>query len=359
LKHLGPCCIEYLTQLFNLSVSCTDLPAIWKAAAIVPVLKPGKPAGDSTSYHPISLLCPAAKTLERLLLPLITPALSENETQHGFAPGHSCTSALLPIATKVAIGFNDAKPARRSAMCAVDISKAFDCINHTLLIDQISSSDLYSNLVRWLAAYLRGRTASCVYRSKKSASMILHTGVPQGSVLSPALFNFFVSDCPNLADVLNSYADDFTVLESDADRDALSVKLQNSLTPIVKWASRKKLTIAPNKSQITLFTPWNRQFNVRPNISIDGVAVPLCKSPKTFDTMFSFKDHVAAIAAKATQRINILKAVCGTLCGHDKETLMITYKLCGCSLVPKLQALQRGKAAVHTELGFESGHWLP
>jgi hypothetical protein len=228
LKQLGVRCIEYLTQLFNLSVSCADLPAIWKAATIVPVLKPGKPAGDSTSYRPISLLCPAAKTLEQLLLPLITPALSKSETQHGFASNHSCTSALLPIATKEAIGFNNAKPAWRSAMCAVDISKAFDCINHTLFLDQISSSDLHSNLVRWLAAYLRGRTASCVYGSKKSASMILYTGVPQGLVLSP------VSDCPNLVDVLTSYADDFTVLESDADLDALSEKLQNSLTPIVE-----------------------------------------------------------------------------------------------------------------------------
>jgi hypothetical protein len=140
----------------------------------------------------------------------------------------------------------------------------------------------------------------------------------------------FVSECPNLADVLTSYADNVSVLESDADLDVLSEKLQNSLTSIVEWASRKKLTLVPNKSQITLFTHWNRQFNVRPDVSIDGIAVPLCKTPKipgvTFDTMFSFKDHVVAIAAKATQRLNILKAVCGSTWGHDKETLLITYK---------------------------------
>jgi hypothetical protein len=215
-------------------------------------------------------------------------------------------------------------------MCAVDISKAFDCINHPVLLAQITSSDLHSNLVRWLAAYLRGRTASCVYGSKKSTSMILQTGVPLGSVLLLALFNFFVSDCPNLADVLSSYADDFTTLESDSDLNAFSRKLQNSLTPIVEWASRKKLTIALNKSQVTLFTPWNRQFNVRPDITIDGVEVPICRTPKilrvTFDTMFSFKDHVAAIAAKAMQRLNILKAVCSSAWGHDKETLLITYE---------------------------------
>jgi hypothetical protein len=86
--------------------------------------------------------------------------------------------------------------------------------------------------------------------------MILHSGVPQGSVLSPALFNFFVSDCPALADILTSYADDFSVLESDADLEALDRKLQEALAPITDWASRKKLTIAPAMSQVT---PWMKQ----------------------------------------------------------------------------------------------------
>jgi hypothetical protein len=152
LKHIGPRCIEYLTNLFNLSISNADLPALWKAAVIVPILKPGKPANQSSSYRPISLLCPAAMVLERLLLPLITSALPKSSSQHGFAPQYSCTMALLPITTRVATGFNAPKPARRSAMCAVDISKAFDAINHSLLLEQISNSELHSNIVRWLAA---------------------------------------------------------------------------------------------------------------------------------------------------------------------------------------------------------------
>jgi hypothetical protein len=124
-----------------------------------------------------------------------------------------------------------------------------------LLIDQISNSTLHPILVRWLAAYLCGQTASCAYGAAKSTSMILRTGVPQGLVLSPALFNFFVSDCSELADILASYANDISALESDTDLDAPSKSLQNCLTPITEWACHKKVTIAPAKSQVTLFTP--------------------------------------------------------------------------------------------------------
>jgi hypothetical protein len=103
LKHLGHQSVEFFTNLFNLSVGNADLPAMWKAALIVRVLKPGKPANVGSSYRPISLLCPAAKVLERLFLPSVTAYLPKSVSQHGFSPLHSCTSALLPIATRVAI----------------------------------------------------------------------------------------------------------------------------------------------------------------------------------------------------------------------------------------------------------------
>jgi hypothetical protein len=71
LKNLGPAGIRYLTELFNISVKDAVVPAIWKSAIVLTILKPGKPADQGTSYHPISLLCPAIKILERLLLPMI------------------------------------------------------------------------------------------------------------------------------------------------------------------------------------------------------------------------------------------------------------------------------------------------
>jgi hypothetical protein len=231
-------------------------------------------------------------------------------------------------------------------MCEIDISKAFDSIYHTLLLEQISNSSLHHNLVRWLAAYVRGCTACCIYGSAKLKPMILRSGVPEGSVLSPALFNFFVPDCLTLADILTLYADNFTAQEPDPDLVTLGRKLQDGVTPIIEWVARKKLSIALTKSQVTLFTPHNKKFGDRPAVTIDGIDVPLCKCPKilrvTFDTMFCFHKHILDIAAKAAQCLNLMKAVCGSSWGHSKEMLLLTFK-----------------ALVESVFSFAAAVWFP
>ena len=94
LKHLGPLGVEFLTAVFNLSLATAKVPSIWKLALVIPILKPGKPANKGSSYRPISLLCPAVKVLERLLLPTLNEHLSLASHQHGFRSQRSTTSAL-------------------------------------------------------------------------------------------------------------------------------------------------------------------------------------------------------------------------------------------------------------------------
>jgi hypothetical protein len=159
--------------------------------------------------------------------------------------------------------FNQNKPPTRTVVVALDISIAFDSVDHTLLLQQISDTAINSNVVRWLAAYLQRRTAFCLYQSCKSPSMIIHSGVPQGSVLSPSLFNFFVSDFPFLT-LSDSFADDFYVGESSSDSSVLTAALNKDMHQIKVWANKKELKIAPEKSSITLFTPDPHQANHHP-----------------------------------------------------------------------------------------------
>ena len=192
--------------------------------------------GLTSSYCPISLLSPCVKVLERLLLPSCREAFEFSDNQHGFRPLRSTSTALLPIVMQVTQGFNHAKPPLRTAVAAVDISKAFDAVHPELLLEKISSTPLHHNLVRWLNCLLRGRTASCLYNGVKSKHRVIHTGTPQGGVLSPLLFNLFVADCPVSTPIQPSFADDLYFCDSDSDVSLLGPRLSQALVPVSEWA---------------------------------------------------------------------------------------------------------------------------
>ena len=276
-----------------------------------------------------SLLCPASKILERLVLPLVTPSLAPAPTQHGYRPMHSAVTALLPLSNQVASGFNAKRGAPlRTATVSVDISKAFDAVDHTLLLQQICATDLHPNLVHWLATYLRGRQSRTIWQGQSSQWKNVKTGVPQGSVLGPVIFNFFVSDCPVGQP---SYADDFCISCSAVKIEDLEVGLQREMDAFCAWASTKNLKIAPSKSKITLFTPDKRgESQVVPRVLIDDQPLQLDKAPRylgvTFDTHFHFHVHADTVAAACKRKLNTLRALAGTSWGCSKETLLRTYK---------------------------------
>ena len=140
--------------------------------------------------------------LENLLLTLISPHIVLSDSQHGFRSVRSTTSALLPLVQQIATGFNQHYPIHRTVSMAVDFSKAFDTVNHTHLLTDIHNTTMTHNTIRWLTTYLRGRTAICKYNHTYSKPYPLHTGVPQGSVLSPLLFNLYVSSYPKQSNYL-------------------------------------------------------------------------------------------------------------------------------------------------------------
>ena len=330
LKHLGPLGIEYLTTLFNLSYQHANLPAIWKHAIILPILKPGKPKDQGTSYRPISILCPASKVLEKLMYNRINPHLPLADTQHGYRPGRSTVSALMPLTQQVVTGFNQIPHPRRTVTMAVDFSQAFDTVNHTALLRDLPNTTLPANDIRWLFTYLRGRTASCSYNRLESSKVILHQGVPQGSILSPLLFNHYVSTYPNSSELGTSYADDFNAGASHVDVDQAAVNLANHARDVSSWAQERNLIISARKSTVTLFTSQTQQHHDHPTVPLNGTPLPLEKNPKilgvTFDPHFYFHKHVEEIVKRAKPRLNILKLLTGTNWGQQKETILITNK---------------------------------
>ena len=162
LKNLGTLATEHLTTLYNDSFKSCRLPLIWKTSLVITIPKPGKDSSEGTPYRPISLLCPAAKVLEALILPSINEFLLPAKDQHGFRPRHSTTSALLQLTTDIETGFNQRKPPHRTVCVAV-----FDTVSHDTLISKIVGSSLSPAITRWLSFYLRGRQAATNFRGTK------------------------------------------------------------------------------------------------------------------------------------------------------------------------------------------------
>ena len=113
------------------------------------------------------------------------------DSKHRFHKMRSIISALLPLAHKVAAGYNQSKLPFWTVVMAIDLSKAFDPVNHTKLIEAINATSLHHNIIRWLSAYLRGRIASYRYKDARSPCHAVRAGVPQGWVTSPLLLIFF------------------------------------------------------------------------------------------------------------------------------------------------------------------------
>ena len=332
LKHLGPNGINFLTNLFNNSISQAIIPPLWKVGRIIPLLKPKKPADEGTSYRPISLLSPPAKILESILHSQIEASVDLADHQHGFRKGRSTTTALQEITDHIKTGLNMKKPANRTVLVAVDLSKAFDTVNHETLLREISELNLNANIKRWIFSYIRGRQTYVEFRGAKSRVRKMRQGVPQGGVLSPLFFNLYMAPMPPPPPPIKviTYADDGNALCSGPKIGPLCDQLNGYLDTLDTWFSAMNLQISAAKSMATIFTTFSNEAGMELPIHIKGKKVPTWKDPKilgvTLDPMMTFKYHAKNLKEKISSRNNILKALAGSSWGKEKEILLTTYK---------------------------------
>ena len=332
LKHLGPIAIDYLTKIYNLSINTNTIPQIWKTAKIIPIPKPNKNPQLGPSFRPISLLSPIAKTLEKIILPDITNHIPATSHQHGFKKAHSTTTALHTLTNHIMTGFNQKRPPNRTITIALDMSKAFDTVNHHTLLNKIAHTNIPPLTIQFLTNYLRGRQAFTEYNSTKSKTRRIRTGVPQGGVLSPTLFNIYTSDIPSPHPNTHiiTYADDITIYASDKDPDIIQDRLTPYLDEVVKWTKDNDLELNATKTMTTLFTPDPAEYSKQLRLKIDNITLPTETHPKilglTLDPKLTFNRHIENSSTKAKKSLNIIKALTSTTWGKQKETLLVTYK---------------------------------
>lgn len=339
LKHLGPFGIDFITNMLNLSMDSLTIPGVWKVGRVIPLLKPGKPVENSKSYRPISLLSPLAKLLETLILPILKENLKIAYHQHGFRKGHSTVTALHFVINTIQQGLNQRKPNQRTVLVALDLSRAFDTVSHGVLLKDLLNTTVPPTIKRWIANYVRGRQTFVAFREKTSKYRKVKQGVPQGGVLSPILFNFYMSDLPHPPPEVKlvSYADDITLMATNTNVQEACDHLNAYLATLNEWLKSKHLELSAEKSTATIFTTWTREVNTELDIRVAGNLIPTVKRPRilgvTLDNLLSFADYAKQVCGKMQSRNNVLKSLAGTSWGKDKETITTTFKAIGRSIL--------------------------
>ena len=182
LKNCATSLAYPLSQLYNTSYKTGRLPDEWKLAHVVPVFKKDDKS-DVENYRPISLTCLTMKMFETCIRDQIMEKCKHliNNKQHGFLPSKSCTTQMVPFIDSIALCLND-----RSRMDVIyfDFAKAFDSVNHDLILDKLKNQfHIDGLLLKFLTQYLKDRTQKVVIGGSQSTTTVVRSGVPQGSIL--------------------------------------------------------------------------------------------------------------------------------------------------------------------------------
>lgn len=246
LKETAAVIAPSLCSLFNKSLHTGMIPKEWKLANVVPVYKKGDKE-HSENYRPISLLSIVSKTLERCVLNNIKDDLYSMviSNQHGFLTGKSCVTNLMEALDYIGSVLDRGG---QVDTLYLDMSKAFDKVSHELLIQKLQEYGFGGRLLQWFNSYLTNRQQRVTVLGATSNTLPVTSGVPQGSILGPALFLLYVNDLPDAikSSSVSMFADDtkiFKEIKSAADADLL----QKDLSNLESWSTASGLLFNKNK----------------------------------------------------------------------------------------------------------------
>ncbi len=214
--------INQLKHIINLSFTNGYVPTQFKTAKIVPIFKSGDPR-IADNYRPIALLDNFSKIMEKIMYTRLSNYLENNDLisscQYGFRKNHSTIHPMIQISNFISKSFNNEKHAL-GIFC--DLRKAFDTVNHDLLLKKLSKLGINGVELSWFSSYLKGRKQFVRICGVDSLILDILYGVPQGSILGPLLFLIFIDDLPDRSSLLSLlFADDAALLDSDEDIDVL------------------------------------------------------------------------------------------------------------------------------------------
>lgn len=278
--------VNYITEplsfLINRSFQEGIFPRILKIAKVLPLFKKGQTT-EMNNYRPISILSNISKIIEKIMHGRMVSFAAKygifQANQHGFREGRSTQTAIYNFLSNLYENVNNNK---KNFGIFLDLSKAFDLVDHDMLIDKLYKYGFRGMVGDWLRSYLSERKQLTVVNTYQSNMLKISCGVPQGSVLGPMLFLLYINDialCVKDGSMV-LFADDTSYLFSDKDVISLTEQLQIRINKLVEWFDDNRLHINNDKSVFIHFTPRTNELNLSYLLKIHGKSIMQVQSTK-------------------------------------------------------------------------------
>ena len=267
LKELSSNLCKPLCLITNSSMQSGVFPDLMKLAEVIPLYK-GKSRESETNYRPISLLTTMSKIVEKIVYTRVYKFLTTtgqiSESQYGFRSNHSCEHAVAHVIGSILKNLENKKS---TISVMLDLSKAFDTIEHSIMLQKLELFGVRGVCLKWFKSYLENRRMRVKCEITSSQSSVIseyHTvnyGTPQGSCLGPLIFLIFVNDMQlHLTEVDSvQFADDTTILFSHRNEIYLQYCIERELSVLSDWFRANKLTLNVDKSVFLLFNRSGRK----------------------------------------------------------------------------------------------------
>ena len=267
-----------LLYIFNLSLNTGKFPNSMKIARVTPVFKAGD-VSDVSNYRPISILPCFSKILERIMYNRLYSYLANTnilyEKQFEFQQAHSTDHAVLNLVSDIYKAFEGNF---YTLGVFIDLSKAFDTVDHDILLSKLKHYGMQNISLLWFKDYLTDRKQCVQYGMEKTTLKSINCGVPQGSILGPLLFLIYVNDLHETSDILNFilFADDTNIFYSHKNIKTLYNTVNEEFKKIEEWFRSNKLSLNVNKTKYTLFFKRTRRDDLPlklPKLALNNIEI--------------------------------------------------------------------------------------